>query len=135
MKNVITALLLCISIGASAQTMGNPMPNVSAEENPLQTINNTPGLCAIFRTWGFIGDSLCSGEMESRDETGALLDRCMAVCFSAAHSYTGEESAEIHCHGSPVVRLEFRRVLFRSAVPVAPRARTSAAEVRPPRDG
>jgi len=31
-----------------------------------------------------------------RDETGALLDRCMAVCFSAAHSYTGEESAEIH---------------------------------------
>lgn len=43
MKNVITALLLCISIGASAQTMGNPMPNVSAEDNPLQTINNTPG--------------------------------------------------------------------------------------------
>ena len=72
MKNVITALLLCISIGASAQTMGNPMPNVSAEENPLQTINNTPGLCAIFRTWGFIGDSLCSGEMESRDENGKL---------------------------------------------------------------
>lgn len=72
MKNVITALLLCISIGATAQTMGNPMPNVSAEENPLQTINNTPGLCAIFRTWGFIGDSLCSGEMESRDENGKL---------------------------------------------------------------
>ena len=72
MKYVITALLLCISIGASAQTMGNPMPNVSTEENPLQTINNTPGLCAIFRTWGFIGDSLCSGEMESRDENGKL---------------------------------------------------------------
>lgn len=45
--------------------MGNPMP-----DNPLLTIRDTPGLCAIFRTWGFIGDSLCSGEMESRDANG-----------------------------------------------------------------
>ena len=49
-----------------------------------------------------------------RDETGALLDRCMAVCFSAAHSYTGEESAEIHCHGSPVVLGEVLRAAFRA---------------------
>ena len=49
-----------------------------------------------------------------RDETGALRDRCMAVCFSAAHSYTGEESAEIHCHGSPVVLGEVLRAAFRA---------------------
>ena len=49
-----------------------------------------------------------------RDETGALLDRCMAVCFSAAHSYTGEESAEIQCHGSPVVLGEVLRAAFRA---------------------
>lgn len=48
------------------------------------------------------------------DETGTLLDRCMAVCFSAAHSYTGEESAEIHCHGSPVVLGEVLRAAFRA---------------------
>ena len=47
-----------------------------------------------------------------RDETGALLDRCMAVCFSAAHSYTGEESAELHCHGSPIVLNEVLRSAF-----------------------
>ena len=41
------------------------------------------------------------GDIRSAD--GTLLDRGMAVCFSAAHSYTGEESAELHCHGSPVV--------------------------------
>ena len=41
------------------------------------------------------------GDIRSVD--GTLLDRGMAVCFSAAHSYTGEESAELHCHGSPVV--------------------------------
>ena len=43
------------------------------------------------------------GDIRSAD--GTLLDRGMAVCFSAAHSYTGEESAELHCHGSPVVLL------------------------------
>ena len=47
-----------------------------------------------------------------RDETGALLDRCMAVCFSAKHSYTGEESAELHCHGSPIVLNEVLRSAF-----------------------
>ncbi|MBQ0044414.1 MAG: SGNH/GDSL hydrolase family protein [Bacteroidales bacterium] len=34
------------------------------DENPIGTIKETPGLTAIFRSWGFIGDSLCSGEME-----------------------------------------------------------------------
>ena len=46
------------------------------------------------------------GDIRSAD--GTLLDRGMAVCFSAAHSYTGEESAELHCHGSPVVLSEVR---------------------------
>ena len=47
-----------------------------------------------------------------RDENGALLDRGMAVCFSAGHSYTGEESAELHCHGSPIVLQEVLHAAF-----------------------
>ena len=50
------------------------------------------------------------GDIRSAD--GALLDRGMAVCFSAAHSYTGEESAELHCHGSPVVLNEVLQAAF-----------------------
>ena len=50
------------------------------------------------------------GDVRAPD--GALLDRCMAVCFSAAHSYTGEESAELHCHGSPVVLNEVLSAVF-----------------------
>ena len=38
-----------------------------------------------------------------RGENGALLDHIMAVWFPAGHSCTGEDSAELHCHGSPVV--------------------------------
>ena len=38
-----------------------------------------------------------------RDAAGNVIDRALAVRFDAERSYTGESSAEIHCHGSPVV--------------------------------
>ena len=41
------------------------------------------------------------GTLLSRD--GKTLDLCMAVCFCAPHSYTGENMAEIYCHGSSAV--------------------------------
>ena len=37
------------------------------------------------------------------DQTGDLLDTGLAFVSRAPHSYTGEETAEIQCHGSPVV--------------------------------
>ncbi len=35
--------------------------------------------------------------------TREVLDEVMAVRFVAPHSYTGEDSAEVHCHGGPYV--------------------------------
>ncbi len=46
------------------------------------------------------------------DAQGQTLDHVLAVWFSAAHSYTGEDSAELHCHGSPVVLGEALRACF-----------------------
>ena len=40
---------------------------------------------------------------EMLDETGAVIDQGLAVRFGGGHSYTGEDAAEFHCHGSPVV--------------------------------
>ena len=37
------------------------------------------------------------------DQAGELLDTGLAFVSRAPHSYTGEETAEIQCHGSPVV--------------------------------
>lgn len=37
------------------------------------------------------------------DETGRIIDQCMAVYTRAPHSYTGEDTVELHCHGSPAV--------------------------------
>jgi len=38
-----------------------------------------------------------------RDKKGRAIDQCMAVCSRAPHSYTGEDTVEFHCHGSPAV--------------------------------
>ena len=47
-----------------------------------------------------------------RNKGGDVLDHALAVRFSAEHSYTGEESAELHCHGSPVVLNEVLSACF-----------------------
>ena len=46
------------------------------------------------------------------DETGRVIDNVLCVTFPAPHSYTGEDCAELHCHGSPVVLDAGLRALF-----------------------
>ena len=46
------------------------------------------------------------------DEKGELLDRGLAVRFPGPRCYTGEDCAEFHCHGSPVVLRELLGSLF-----------------------
>ncbi len=36
-------------------------------------------------------------------ETGELIDKPMVVFFNSPHSYTGENSAEVHVHGGPYI--------------------------------
>ena len=37
------------------------------------------------------------------DARGRVIDQCMAVCSRQPHSYTGEDTVEFHCHGSPAM--------------------------------
>ncbi len=37
------------------------------------------------------------------DARGRVIDQCMAVCSRQPSSYTGEDTVEFHCHGSPAV--------------------------------
>ena len=39
------------------------------------------------------------------DGAGRVIDNVLCVTFPAPHSYTGEDCAELHCHGSPVSRM------------------------------
>ena len=38
-----------------------------------------------------------------QDKNGRTIDQCMAVYTRGPHSYTGEDTVEFHCHGSPAV--------------------------------
>lgn len=40
---------------------------------------------------------------ELHDKEGRVIDQCMAVYTRGPHSYTGEDTVEIQCHGSPAV--------------------------------
>lgn len=64
MKTKLLLFSLLLAFSASAQ-------QVLSDENPLSDVSGKPGMTSIFRTWGFIGDSLSSGELESRNEDGS----------------------------------------------------------------
>ena len=48
------------------------------------------------------------------DRSGGIIDEALAVLFPGPNSYTGEDCAEIHCHGSPVVLDEVLAAAFAS---------------------
>ncbi len=53
---------------------------------------------------------LILGELFGAD--GVLLDVCLATISRAPNTYTGEDTAEFHCHGSPIVLGEALRTVF-----------------------
>ncbi len=50
--------------------------------------------------------------IELVDERGTQIDSALAIFSPAPHSYTGEDSLELHVHGSPVVVRETLRALI-----------------------
>ena len=53
-----------------------------------------------------------------RDTQGRVIDQCMAVYTRAPRTYTGEDTVEFHCHGSPAVLAAGLDALFAAgAVP------------------
>lgn len=46
------------------------------------------------------------------DADGRPLDQVLCVRFPGPHSYTGEDGAELHCHGSPIVLEQGLAALF-----------------------
>lgn len=84
------------------------------------------GAIAIVRVSGSQARALasrlfrCKGELQERvatygtilDEHGVAIDRGLAILSFAPHSYTGEDTLELHVHGSPVVAREAVRALL-----------------------
>lgn len=49
-----------------------------------------------------------------QDAKGRTIDQCMAVYTRGPHSYTGEDTVEFHCHGSPAVLAAALDALYRA---------------------
>ena len=58
--------------------------------------------------------TLVLGRLLDRD--GQTLDQCLCTVSRAPHSYTGEDTAELQCHGSPVVLRQGLEALFAAGV-------------------
>ncbi len=55
------------------------------------------------------------------DRQGRSIDQCMAVYSRAPHTYTGEDTVEIHCHGSPAVLAAGLEALYQAGARPAQR--------------
>jgi len=53
---------------------------------------------------------------ELLDTDGGLIDLCLCTVSRSPASYTGEDTVEFHCHGSPVVLSEVMRVLHKHSI-------------------
>src|SRR6185436_10714574 len=48
-----------------------------------------------------------------------LVDEAILTCFKAPHSYTGEDVAEISCHGSPIILARVLQIAIEKGARVA----------------
>lgn len=73
-------------------------------------------------------DSAKNQAGENTNQNTNIIDQVMAVYMPAPHSYTGEDTAEIHCHGGYIVCREIlTATLAAGAVPAEPGEFTSRA--------
>ena len=66
-----------------------------------QIAGNVFACSSGFALWEAPNRKLVLGTL--KDKQGRVIDQCMAVYTRAPHSYTGEDTVEIQCHGSPAV--------------------------------
>ena len=111
----------------------HPHKNRRLKPSPTETITAlaTPtgvSAIAVIRLSGTDSIGITAGLFQGKDltevpgytihfgklaEDNRVLDEVLVSVFRAPHSYTGEDSVEISCHGSPLVATEILKALIR----------------------
>ena len=102
--------------------------NVLVAQDTICALSTAPGLgaIAIIRVSGpealDVVDSMFSKSLANKTKNGLyygdlndgdnLLDEVVISVFRGPHSYTGENTAEISCHGSPFIQQEIIKALL-----------------------
>ena len=68
--DIMNKRLICTILLLGFLTWHQANSETQERENPIAVIKQQPGMCGIFLKWGFIGDSLCSGEHEYHKKDG-----------------------------------------------------------------
>ena len=90
--------IAAVSTGSSISAIGiirMTGDNCIAIAEAVFTLNNKAPLTAAPNRKLMLG--------QLHDKTGRVIDSCCAICTRGPHSYTGEDTVEFHCHGSPAV--------------------------------
>ncbi len=82
----------CISAIGILRLTGDDCAQIADQ---VFTLNNQKHL------WEAPDRKLMLGQL--RDKDGRIIDSCCAIYSRGPHSYTGEDTVEFHCHGSPAV--------------------------------
>ena len=94
MSHVIAAISTgnCISAIGIIRLTGDGCADIAGK---VFTLNNNAPLSEAPDRKLVLG-TLC-------DKEGRVIDSCCAIYCRGPHSYTGEDTVEFHCHGSPAV--------------------------------
>ena len=94
MSHVIAATSTgnCISAIGIIRLTGDNCAKIAGK---VFTLNNNKPL------WDAPDRKLVLGQLH--DKEGRVIDACCAIYCRGPHSYTGEDTVEFHCHGSPAV--------------------------------
>ena len=82
----------CVSAIGIIRLTGDDCARVAEK---VFTLNNSKSLCDA------PDRKLILGQLHDKD--GRVIDSCCAIYCRGPHSYTGEDTVEFHCHGSPAV--------------------------------
>jgi len=110
------------------------LPNLS---DTIVALSSPPGLgaIAVIRLSGLsaieLADRIFKGKKCSEQashtahlgrieaEDGRMIDEVLATIFKGPHSYTGENTVEISCHGSPYIQQEIIQLCLRTGARLA----------------
>ncbi|MFN0072405.1 MAG: tRNA uridine-5-carboxymethylaminomethyl(34) synthesis GTPase MnmE [Chloroflexota bacterium] len=102
-------------------------PATAAGESGVSILRlSGPGAAAALRRWFVPARARCRwsshrlyfGEIQ-HPRTHEVIDRGLAVLMRAPRSYTGEDTAELHCHGSPHVVQEVLNLAWEEGIRLA----------------
>ena len=112
----ITKETIC-AIATASGTAAMAIVRMSGEDSLKIALSRFAGKSKNITSENIIPNKMYYGEFIDFD--GKVIDDVMFTFFKAPHSYTGENSVEIVCHGSPYIQNKILEILIKSGARLA----------------